>query len=73
MALGLGMAAVADVAAPEPAGGAQGAPLRWAGSQASGEGTASYYSCSEAPLEAQMWVLQPTAQRGARQSQSRPF
>lgn len=51
---------VAVVAAPEPAGGAQGAPLRWAGSQASGEDTASYYNFSEAPLEAQvmevLWI-----------------
>ncbi|XDC81900.1 hypothetical protein R6Z07F_013073 [Ovis aries] len=55
-------------------GRSPGSAVRWAGSQASGEDTASYYNFSEAPLEAQqMWAPQPTAQRGAGEPQRSPF
>ncbi|ELK14570.1 hypothetical protein PAL_GLEAN10016303 [Pteropus alecto] len=46
--------------------------LKGSHASASGEDTA-FYSCSEAPLEAQMWAPQPTAERGAGEPQRSPF
>ena len=54
-------------------GRSPGSAVRWASSQASGADTASYYRCSEAPLEAQMWIPQPATERGAGEPQRSPF
>ncbi|KAL4661785.1 hypothetical protein H8957_015213 [Semnopithecus entellus] len=48
-----------------------GSAVKWAGSRASREDT--YYSCSEAPLETQMWAPQPEAERGTGKLQRSPF
>ena len=47
-----------------------GSAVKWAGSGASQEDT--YYSCSEAPLEAQMWAPPPEAERGTEKLQRSP-
>ena len=68
---GAGVAVATVAAAPGPARGAWGAP--WYGpAPNSGEDTVSYYSFSEAPLDAQIWAPQPTAQRSAGEAQKAP-